>query len=260
MDSLRALLEGLRVVPLAPPGFTPSLPDQDPDDDEHHFNEVSPDLEGIAGVGCILTYVDCKGSISLRRVTCRKLSEHDGVLYLQAFCHERGALRTFRVDRITELACGSTGEVFAPASVFFEPFSVTHDGGAAAGFGLHVRLAADLRAGLNVLAFLAKVDGKVVPEEREVLRRYCQSFGLRYADHTFDFDGVCSYATKLAPDAETFYVSIERLTRPHAPAGLVGLTRHAAGQLIDADGIQHEKEFYYGLRLQEALAADAGDW
>ena len=158
------------------------------------------------------------------------------------------------MERIAELACGSTGEVFVPATLFFELFSVTHDGGAAVGFGLHVRLALDLRAGLNVLAFLAKVDGKVVPEEREVLSRYCQSFALRYADNAFDYDGVCGYAANLAPDAETFYVSIERLTRANAPPGLAALTRQAAGQLIDADGVQHEKEFYYELKLQEALA------
>jgi hypothetical protein len=107
--------------------------------------------------------------------------------------------------------------VFVPAALFFEQFSITRDGGAAVGFGLHVRLAADLRAGLNVLAFLAKVDGQVVPEEREVLSRYCQSFGLRYADDAFDYDGVCGYAANLAPDAETFYVSMERLTHPNAP-------------------------------------------
>jgi len=254
LDGLRSLLEGLRVVPAAPAGFSPSIPDYDYDEDEHGFTELPPDLEGVAGFGCILTYSDSKGNVSLRRVTCRKLSERAGVLYVQAYCHERGALRTFRVDRITELACSVTGEVFVPATLFFERFPVAHDGGAAVGFGLNVRLATDLRAGLNVLAFLAKVDGNVLPEERDVISRYCQSFGLRYADDRFDFDGVCSYAENLAPDAETFYVSIERLTRSGAPAGLAALTRQCAGQLIDADGFQHEKEFYYGLKLQEALA------
>lgn len=251
LEGIRALIEGLRVVPAAPPGFVPSLPAYDPEEEE--FDDASPDLEGVAGVGCIITYADSKGDTSIRRVTCRKLSDRAAVLYLQGYCHERGALRTFRVDRMTEVACGVTGEVFAPGLVFFHRFSVTHDGGSAVGFGLHPRLAADLRAGLNVLAFLAKVDGNVVPEEREVLSRYCQSFGLHYADEAFDYDGVCRYASNLAPDAETFYVSIDRLTRSSAPAGLAGLTRQAAGQMIDADGLQHEKEFYYGIRLQEAL-------
>jgi hypothetical protein len=155
---------------------------------------------------------------------------------------------------MTEVACGVTGEVFIPGGQFFDRFAVTDDGGSAVGFGLHPRLAADLRAGLNVLAFLARVDGKVVPEEREVLSLYCQSFGLRYADDAFDYDGVCSYACKLAPDAETFFVSIERLNRSGAPDGLAALTRRTAGQMIDADGVQHEREFYYGVKLQEALA------
>lgn len=253
LDGLRSLIHGLRVVPAAPLDFTPSLPAYDFDEDEQEFDELSPDLEGVAGIGCIITYADCKGSVSIRRVTCRKLSDHGAVLYLQGFCHERQALRTFRLDRMVEVACGITGEVFVPGILFFQRFAVTHDGGAAVGFGLHPRLSADLRAGLNVLAFLAKVDGKVVPEERVVLRQFCQSFALRYADGEFDYDGVCEYAAKLAPDAETFYVSIERLTRPTAPEGLKGLTRQVAGHMIDADGLQHPKEFYYGLRLQEAL-------
>jgi len=254
LEGLRSLLEGLRVVPVAPPGFTPSLPTYDPDEDEGGFDDLSPDLEGVAGVGCIVTYADSKGSVSIRRVTCRKLSNRAAVVYLQGYCHERQALRTFRVDRMTEVACGVTGEVFVPGGLFFERFDVTSDGGSAVGFGLRPQLAADLRAGLNVLAFLAKVDGNVVPEEREVLSRYCQSFGLRYADNDFDYEGVCRYAAQLAPDAETFYVSIERLTRSGAPSGLAALTRQAAGHMIDADGLQHEKEFYYGVRLQEALA------
>ena len=252
LGELWRLVEGRRVTPIAPVGFQADLPSAD--EPEFKVGDFEPELESVAGVGCILTYADCKGSVSLRRVTCRKLSERAGVLYLQGFCHERQALRTFRVERITELACGSTGEVFVPATLFFERFSVTRDGGAAVGFGLHVRLAADLRAGLNVLSFLAKVDGQVVAEEREVLSRYCQSFGLRYAGDAFNYDGVCGYAASLAPDAETFFVSIERLTRPDAPSGLAALTRQAAGQLIDADGVQHEREFYYGLKLQEALA------
>ena len=157
------------------------------------------------------------------------------------------------MDRITEVACGVTGEVYSPATLFFDRFEVSNDGGAAVGFGLSVRLAADLKAGLNVLAFLAKVDGRVVHAEREVISKFCQSFAVRYAGDDFDFEGVCSHGCRLAPDAETFFVSIERLTREGAPVGLPALTRRFAGELIAADGIQDPKEFYYGLKLQEAL-------
>jgi len=253
LDGLRDLIRGQRVVPTAPQSFAPSIPDAD-DWEDAEEGDYDPDLASIAGVGCIITYSSSGGSISVRRVTCRKLSRKGTVLYLQGFCHERGALRTFRLDRMTEVACGVTGEVHVPGSAFFEGYETMADGGAAVGFGLHVRLAADFRAGLNVLAFLAKVDGKFVPAEQEVMRAYCSSFGLRYCTDDFDHDGACTYAVRLAPDAETFYVAMERLTRAGAPAGLASLIRSFAGRLIDADGIQHPKEFYYGVRLQEYLA------
>lgn len=251
LRELKAFLEGRSVVPVAPQAFVPIVPETD---DEPEIEDFSPDLEGVAGVGCILTYVDSRGTTSFRRVTCRKLSERCGTRYVQAFCHERQALRTFRVDRVTEVACGVTGEVFIPATLFFDRFLALSGGGAAVGFGLNVGLAADLRAGLNVLAFLAKVDGKVVRAEREVMSRYCQSFAVRFAGDDFDFDGVCSHACRLAPDAETFFVSIQRLKREDAPEGLAALTRRAAGELIEADGVQDPKEFFYGLKLQEALS------
>lgn len=254
LEGLFDLIRGRRIVPHAPPDFQPQLPASDDTQDDVQ-SDFEPDLEGIAGVGCIVTYADSKGATSIRRVTCRKLSRKETTLYLQAYCHERQALRTFRIDRMVEVACGATGEVFAPGSEFFAPYNVTSDGGAAVGFGLNVRLATDLRAGLNVLAFLARVDGLVVPEEQDVIARYCQSFGLRYCDDTFDYDGTCSYACNLAPDAETFYVSMERLLRDGAPRDLAQLTKRAAGDLIAADGVQAPEEFHYGRKLQEYLSA-----
>jgi hypothetical protein len=86
------------------------------------------------------------------------------------------------------------------------------------------------------------------------MRSFCQSFGLRYADDHFDFDGVCEYAQRLAPDAETFFVSLQRLNREEAPGGLSRLLQRFAGDLIEADGEQHPREFYFGVKVQEALA------
>lgn len=252
LEGLYDLIRGRTIVPQAPPSFRAQLPDTDEPEDAFQDN-FDPDLGSIAGVGCIVTYAGSKGTVSIRRITCRKLSRKETTHYLQAYCHERGALRTFRIDRMVEVACGVTGEVFTPGSTFFTPYNVASDGGAAVGFGLNVRLATDLRAGLNVLAFLAKVDGQVVPEEQEVMARYCQSFGLRYCGESFDYDGTCRYACQLAPDAEIFYVSLERLLRDGAPEGLAQLTKRAAGDLIAADGVQAPEEFHYGLKLQEYL-------
>jgi hypothetical protein len=255
LEALISLVGLRKVVPLAPAAFSPQLPEVDSEETEHDAEDFEPDLESVAGVGCIISYRDSQGVESVRRITCRKLSQRAATFYLQAYCHERAALRTFRVDRVTEVACGVTGEIFSPASTFFARYGAENEGGAAVGFGLNVQLAADLRAGLNVLAFLARADGRVVPEEEDVMATYCQSFALRFGNDGFDHDGSCRYATQLAPDAETFYVSLVRLTRDGAPQGLAQLTRRAAGQLIEADGVQHEREFHFGLKVQEYLAA-----
>jgi hypothetical protein len=252
LDELWRLIEGRRVIPAAPTGFSPKLPSED--DFDLIEDDGDADLEGIAGVGCILTYEDSRGALSIRRVTCRKLSHHKDARYVQAWCHERQSLRTFRLDRITETACAVTGELFTPGSLFFDHFVGTEDGGAAVGFGLSVRLAADLRAALNVLAFLAKADGRIVPEERDVMQLFCQAFALRYANGDFDFDGVCQHAQRLAPDAEIFFVSLQRLTQRGAADGISKLVRRYAGDLIEADGEQHPKEFYFGMKVQEALS------
>lgn len=253
LESILELIRGRRVVPAAPPSFTPKLPAVDASDYEEP-DDLEPDLESVAGIGCIITYEDTKGAVSIRRVTCRKLSNKGAVLYLQAFCHERTAMRTFRVDRIDEIACGVTGEVFPSADAFFERYEVSRTGGAAVGFGLSVKLATDLRAGLNVLAFLAKADGRLCPDEAEAVEGFCRSFAMRYAGDEFDFEGAGRYACELAPDAETFYTSLHRLKREGAPEGLPQLTKRWAGQVIDADGEHHTKEFYFGQKVQEYLA------
>ena len=253
LKELWQLIEGHSVRPVAPTGFAPVLPDVDDTDPLEEIQTL--ELGPIAGVGCILTYQDTKGQVSVRRVTCRRLSHLKDVLYVQAYCHERQKMRTFRIDRIAETACGVTGEIFVPGSSFFDRFSVTDDGGAAVSFGLNPRLAADLRAALNVLAFLAKADGRIVPEERTVMHEFCQSFGVRYSREDFDFEGVCQHAQRLAPDAETFFVALGRLTRRDAPQGLRPIVCRFAGDLIEADGEQHPEEFYFGMKVQEALGA-----
>jgi hypothetical protein len=49
-------------------------------------------------------------------------------------------------------------------------------------------------------------------------------------------------------------VSLQRLNREEAPWGLSRLLQRFAGDLIEADGEQHPREFYFGVKVQEALA------
>lgn len=252
LESFMALVRGRRVVPPSPLHFTVLLPPADSPDMTPALDEA-PDLENIAGVGCTIEYVDAGGDESWRRITCRKLSRTAGSLYLQAYCHEREAPRTFKVERISEVACGATGELYDPADPYFARFLATEGDASVVGFNLGVQRAADLRAGLNVLAFLARADGKVVPEEREVMAEFCRSFAVRYGNEKFAVEGACTFANRLAPDAETFYVSLDRLTREKAPEGLARLVAQMSGRLINADGVQDDREFYFGSKVQEYL-------
>ena len=51
-----------------------------------------------------MRYVDAKGRETERIVRPIRVSERHGNLYLTAHCHQRGELRTFRLDRVLELA------------------------------------------------------------------------------------------------------------------------------------------------------------
>lgn len=52
----------------------------------------------------LMRYVDAKGRETERIVRPLHVAERHGMLYLTAHCHQRGELRTFRLDRVLELA------------------------------------------------------------------------------------------------------------------------------------------------------------
>lgn len=215
----------------------------------------SADLAQIGGVGCVITYVDAGGGRSVRRVTCRTLSQVRDVRYLQAFCHERVAVRSFRLDRIVDVACGVTGEVFEPATLFFDRFDVSARPGHETVFGLDAELATDLRACLNVLVFLGRADGRLVPQEARLIDEFCTVFGVRYAGERYADQDVRQHARLLAPDADIFFAALDRIKRANAPLGLARLVLQSAARLIDADGIHHPREFELAAELQDYLSS-----
>lgn len=48
----------------------------------------------------MMEYRDAAGAVTRRRITMRTIEESDNNLYLMAFCHERNAVRSFRLDRV----------------------------------------------------------------------------------------------------------------------------------------------------------------
>lgn len=60
----------------------------------------------------LFSYMDHHGQASRRRVRVMRIASNDGRQYLEGFCLERNAMRTFRVDRIDgDLTDAETGEL-----------------------------------------------------------------------------------------------------------------------------------------------------
>lgn len=244
-----------KVLPLALGTFAVRLPDQDADE----MLLVGPELDSIeciSGVGCTIKYSDSSGEESERRLSCRKLMKNGDTLYLQAFCHERDAIRTFRVDRMSEVSCGATGEIFDKPDEFFSRYTADQSDGSALAFGLSFVLAADLRASLNVMAFLARSDGHFADSEASAVADFCTVFANRFGTHRFMREGANAYARKLAPDSETFFLSLNRLKRQDSPSGLARLVVLASSNLISADGEFSAQEIHFGEKVFEYLDAD----
>lgn len=251
---LRGLIGNRKVVPLALENFSVRLPTEDADDMLVLIPQPQ-NIENISGIGCVINYVDAKNESSERRITCRKLSRNGPDMYLQAYCHEREAIRTFRVDRIVEVSCGSTGEIFSDPNEFFCKYSSDKSDGSEVSFGIKFTLAADLRASLNVLAFLARADGNFSDLESTIVAEFCEIFAVKFATEKFIRSGALAYARKLAPDSETFFVALDRLRRDDAPRGLAKLVAGASSRLIQVDGVFDDREVHFGEKVLDYLVA-----
>jgi DNA polymerase-3 subunit epsilon len=58
----------------------------------------------------LMRYVDARGRETERLVRPLRVQEQRGILYLAAYCHRAGDMRTFRLDRIVELITQAAGD------------------------------------------------------------------------------------------------------------------------------------------------------
>ena len=71
----------------------------------------------LADMTCIIRYVDGWGDQSTRRITIALVERRAYAVLIEAYCHERRAARTFRLDRVQECWDSGTGEVIDLASL-----------------------------------------------------------------------------------------------------------------------------------------------
>lgn len=227
-----------------------------------------PDVSEAAELGhadgqCfMIEYRDVKGARSLRRITVRSLRRGAGdVPCLYAKCHERNAMRSFRVDRI-ENCIDIDGEVHENVHSFMtDTFGMT--------FGKHQAL----RTRINqkklfkdtwqlmlpiikphavLLAAISFRDGFVREVEthaaRDMCLDICRDNGIENPELVEK--RLTAYIGRMRADGPVIARAIEEVAdRP--PSEITSLLI-AALAVMDADGHRHEKE----IELVDALAIE----
>lgn len=220
------------------------------------------------GLALGIEYVDAAGVRTRRRVTIIAADTE----YLKAFCHERRAFRTFRIDRVTGQFAARTGECIDLLSQL--PRIVAEQAAARAARKEATRRArtegermireAEARAakarklraalldrvqdGADVLIYLARSDGELHPQEAAVVRSYVEQRRQRYkalADiPDVVIDGVVADLEARWPTPEMAAAAIARIAaerqRVHRR-----LLAQCAVEIVAADGkiTPAEREF-----------------
>lgn len=192
----------------------------------------------IAGFACLIDYDG-----GTRPIVCRRLDIIGSVGYVGAICHAARGYRQFRTDRIVTVYDAITGEVVGDGS-FFTRFQVDSTRERATNWGLSPSQKATLVAGLNVLSFMARCDGRWHPLEREPVEAFVCSMWLRKEwPNEPPIHEIVDHAERLAPDAETFFRGLAHYS--HSSTSTM-ILRRAVASLIEADGIIAEAEFEWG--------------
>lgn len=237
LDKLRESLAGRRVVPSIPAGRVVILP---PVEADERIDSPLQEIDAAVALGLFIAYTNAKGEISERRISVKQLIGVPPTMLL-CFCHERKAMRHFRVDRIGDVAIAETGELIDP----------THLVALLMGAGLSP-LDPLLRCAVDVMVFLMRCDGRADPAEWEAIEMALAGFVMRFDG---DHDQAMSLARKVAPDSSDFLRAIRAFHRDARSGSLVRWLMGAMRQVVDADGVHSADEFRWLTEVQEILSA-----
>lgn len=234
------------------------LPDDDPEDmrpaPAAQSAAVAP-RDDLSGTQVEIEYVDSRQQTSVRRVVCLRLEARGGLSYLHTRCLERRAPRVFRVDRIASLIDPVTGEIHQPGGLWLAQFGADFVSDAPFRYGLSPTQYADFNAGLTVLAFIARCDGRWHDLEGEAIEAFASAFWIR-SELTVPFDeqAILRHAARLGPDAESLLDALDRCAANPVLRKII--CRHVEA-VVNADGQRHPKEIYWAAQVGEALTATA---
>ena len=212
--------------------------------------EVGSEPQSIAAFACIIEYDG-----DHRLITCRRFDLIGELGYVGAICHAARGYRQFRCDRIQTVFDAASGEVLGDGG-FFHRFEAESRRERAPTWGLTPSQKAELVAGLNVLAFMARCDGRWHPLETPVIEKFVCSMWLRKEwPEEPPLDEIVAHSQRLAPDSETFFLALRQYAHSSTSAKVL---QRSIGDLIAADGVICSAEMSWGSEIDAFFRENAG--
>jgi Tellurite resistance protein TerB len=237
-DQLSKLLGSARVIPPVPPGRSAFIGRDSGQGAKSHQRDQSSSWSAF------IHYEDSAGEISMRRITCKRISGHCGEAELiTCFCHERQAWRTFRIDRIRDMCCAESGEILDPAT-HFEQLARTG--------ALKVEDKA-LNAIGRVLVFLARCDGDYHPLEVAALDHHFERYARWFGGDDRTIMTAMREARRIAPDADDLIRSLKAFGKMPLGAELARFVLDSGAAIVDADGHHSPEEIGWAVEISSAL-------
>ncbi|HWE74607.1 MAG TPA: TerB family tellurite resistance protein [Stellaceae bacterium] len=254
--------------PHSPTGLTtPDTPETHhvPDADEHKVEHQAIDDVGseLWGISFSIEYRDANENLTVRRVRIRRFSRTaQGWLCMGAFCYERKALRSFRLDRIVSII-DDDGVIWKTRDFFSKELHI--DLGEFLSPGGPIPLEARkadrpgealrrrAKDGLDVLVALAHADRVLRDEEVGAMLDYTSHCALKGGIAVTDDDcrALVAYVRRRRPHLATLTQSLRRLEKRSAEEKQQLL--RAAMAVMDADGEEHPEEFKLMMKIRDEI-------
>jgi hypothetical protein len=230
---------GDRKVPVAPPpGMSAFVPPIDP------ALAARDARDGASAASLYISYVKASGEASQRPITVKKLTGHHGEIeHVIAWCHARAKIRSFRADRITEMWCPETGELFDPRQRLADLVQ----------FGA-VRCEDQVLSALTrLLVFMARCDGSFHLLEQEALADALARYCLRFGGDDNVLLAALEDCRTLAPDAKDMLAAFRLFARAPTGPQICRFVLDSSGKMIDADGRHADEEVAWAVEMSAAL-------
>ncbi|MGE5563141.1 MAG: WYL domain-containing protein [Bacillota bacterium] len=242
-DKLRDFVIRRRVTPQGVVGRRLFTPEGELDVPE----ETSFDTSASAAIQIV--YVDAAGRESERRVSCRQILARGWPEAVFGYCHERKAVREFRIDRIRELYDLSTGEQRDPGPYFDALLNC-------GALGRKDEVLCDFA---RLLVFMARCDGEYHPLEEAALQDALGRYLRHYGGDDEDLEDLIERCDGIAPEGVNVIHSVATLVRCPERKTLARIILDSTGSMIDADGRHAPEEVAWALELSDALKTAASD-